>query len=337
MYTKDVEIAEDTELEFTLWGRSDRWIDNLMVYLYVYGETEDDDAVYALSSEDIAASTTPTTYSLSLGDLAGQTACVIFHHYNSYDNMQLYLDDIFFGRRIEPNEWHYENGLTDTEFPIEGLTPETHYEVQVQAAGTASVSDWTDIVDFWTLAEAPAIPDVYMLGGNIDNWDPADGTNKFEYDEDNQIYTFNYTFDGRYDGFNFFGFTTMLGTWDEIAPYRFGAVADDDFLVTDQYLNVPLSLTYENYKAYKIPAGEYDLTVNLNSMELTIVRIKHALLGDANDDGEVNIADVTTMIDFLLGADVATWNEDTANINQDDTISVTDITDLIDFLLTGAK
>jgi hypothetical protein len=293
-----------------------------------------------LNSEEIVTTATATKYEFDLSAYEGKLGNVIICHENSSDVWALLVDDVFIG---DPNsdvaapEWIYVEDINETNYTITGLTPETDYEVQVVGLAEDGHSYWSESVIFTTLAEAPAIPDVYMLGGNIDNWDPADDTNKMAYDEDNQVYTLNYTFDGRYDGFNFFGFTTMLGTWDEIAPYRFGAVADDDFLVTDQYLNVPLSLTYENYKAYKIPAGEYDLTVNLNTMELTIVRIKHALLGDANDDGEVNIVDVTTMIDFLLGADVATWNEENANINQDDTISVTDITDLIDFLLTGAK
>ena len=269
----------------------------------------------------------------------GKKGNVMICHCNCTDMVQLVVDDVFIG---DPNsdvmvpDWTYvEDPITETNYTIEGLNPETQYEVQVVGFAEDGHSYWTDSEIFTTLAEAPAIPDVYMLGGNIDNWDPADGTNKFAYDEDNNIYTLNYTFDGRYDGYNYFGFTTMLGTWDEIGPYRFGAISEGDFLVTDQWLGAELGLTNENYQAYKIPAGEYNLTVNLTNMKLIIERVKQLLLGDANDDGKVNVSDVTTMIDYLLGADVPVWNEDNANFNQDETISVSDITALIDFLLTN--
>ena len=72
----------------------------------------------------------------------------------------MYLDNIFIGdpnaEIIEPAAWVEENGLTATEFTINGLTPETKYEVQVQSAGSYSTSEWTDVVTFVTLPEGPA-------------------------------------------------------------------------------------------------------------------------------------------------------------------------------------
>jgi hypothetical protein len=87
-----------------------------------------------------------------------------------------------------------------------------------------------------------------------------------------------------------------------------------------------------------LAAGEYKLTVNLATMKLVIEKIgtePHFLLGDANDDGEVNVVDVTTIIDYLMTGNVTPWNEENANVDQDDTISIADVTVLIDMLLSG--
>ncbi len=70
--------------------------------------------------------------------------------------------------------------------------------------------------------------------------------------------------------------------------------------------------------------------------ELYIISITEdmapVLLGDANDDGLVNIADVTTLIDYLLGREPATFNEVNANVNGGG-IDISDVTTLIDILL----
>ena len=55
-------------------------------------------------------------------------------------------------------------------------------------------------------------------------------------------------------------------------------------------------------------------------------------LGDVNDDGQVSIKDVTTLIDYLLGGDV-TINELAADVKSDGNISIADVTALIDMLL----
>jgi M6 family metalloprotease-like protein len=54
--------------------------------------------------------------------------------------------------------------------------------------------------------------------------------------------------------------------------------------------------------------------------------------GDVNDDGRLSIADVTTLIDYLLGVDV-TINEDAADANKNGEITIGDVTTIIDMLL----
>ena len=55
--------------------------------------------------------------------------------------------------------------------------------------------------------------------------------------------------------------------------------------------------------------------------------------GDVNDDGNVSIADVTALIDYLLGANDGI-NLDAADCNADNNISIADVTALIDYLLS---
>ena len=59
------------------------------------------------------------------------------------------------------------------------------------------------------------------------------------------------------------------------------------------------------------------------------------LRGDVDSDGNVNITDVTALIDYLLGGSADGIDFFNAECNQDDMVSIADITALIDYLLTG--
>ena len=273
----------------------------------------------------------------------GRVGRLIFRHYNSYDCYHLYIDNIQIGEVIEPYPWNYVNDLEVTEYTIEGLTPETKYEVQVQAAGSADASAWTDIVEFTTL---PLTPDVYILGEvGEKTWDPTEGL-KMEYNAEDNIYTATVTFDGRgQSGENYFSFTTELaennddGGWTYIAPFRFGAVSEGDFWYDDQYDGQPLDLTYENYQAFRVMGGEYKLTVDLANMKIIIEKVApEVLYGDVNNDGSVDIADVTTLIDHLLTQDFTDtddFSSANADVNADGSVDIADVTALIDMLLAG--
>ena len=59
------------------------------------------------------------------------------------------------------------------------------------------------------------------------------------------------------------------------------------------------------------------------------------LRGDVDDDGEVTIADVTALIDYLLSSNTAGINLDSADCDQDEEIAISDVTTLIDYLLSS--
>ena len=56
-------------------------------------------------------------------------------------------------------------------------------------------------------------------------------------------------------------------------------------------------------------------------------------LGDVNEDGDVTIADVTALIDYLLGNNVSPFSTEAADVYSDGDINITDVTALIDLLL----
>ena len=117
-----------------------------------------DDAI-PLGDADIvtpAAQLEKVHYSFDLSEYEGQLGMIAFRHYNCSDGFYLFLDDIFIGDHnatiVEPNEWTLVEGLTTPNYTIEGLTPETIYEVAVQAYNQEHTSDIA-YTTFVTLAE----------------------------------------------------------------------------------------------------------------------------------------------------------------------------------------
>ena len=74
-------------------------------------------------------------------------------------------------------------------------------------------------------------------------------------------------------------------------------------------------------------------TGDSNVMEVTLFDSGHSYdVGDVNHDGNVSIADVTALIDMLLGG--GSGCEICADVNGDNEVSIADVTALIDVLLT---
>ena len=60
---------------------------------------------------------------------------------------------------------------------------------------------------------------------------------------------------------------------------------------------------------------------------------KTTLLGDVNGDGKVTIADVTALVNILLGKDTAGYNLKAADVNSDGGRTIADVTALVNILL----
>ena len=56
-------------------------------------------------------------------------------------------------------------------------------------------------------------------------------------------------------------------------------------------------------------------------------------IGDADGNGEISIADVTALIDYLMGLGFV--NNEAADVDGDGSVNISDVTKLIDYLLYG--
>ena len=138
------------------------------------------------------------------------------------------------------------------------------------------------------------------------------------------------------DGFGYFSFTKKLAEgasdWSAIEYYRFGAESND-FAVTEEMLGTDLTLQ-AGTNAFKLADGEYNFSVNLETMKLVITKKATAgKPGDANEDGEVNVQDITTIINYILGNNPTPFNFNNANVNGDDAVNVQDVTLIINMIL----
>lgn len=73
---------------------------------------------------------------------------------------------------------------------------------------------------------------------------------------------------------------------------------------------------------------EYDGTA-----ELVLPIENNTLKGDVNMDGEVDVTDVTTLVDYILERDPSPCDVDACDVNEDTTIDVGDVTSLVDIIL----
>ena len=74
----------------------------------------------------------------------------------------------------------------------------------------------------------------------------------------------------------------------------------------------------------EIPFGSENCTVTVPSV---------GKKGDVNGDGDVNVSDVTALIDYLLNGNASNIQLCNADINTDGSVNISDVTTLIDRLL----
>ena len=196
-----------------------------------------------------------------------------------------------------------------------------------------------------TVVPEPYTGNVYILGEVNDNagWFTNKGV-LMTRDAENNVYTATITTagenipEGEETGYSYFSFTKQLAdsaaAWDEIAPYRFGAVSEGDYWVTDEVLGTVIPLQ-NNGQSFRVPAGKWNLTLSVDNMTLVIEAVVEPtyLRGDVNEDKAVTIADVTALIDILLSGATAPAG---ADCNLDMAVSIADVTALIDYLLSGS-
>ena len=127
----------------------------------------------------------------------------------------------------------------------------------------------------------PRTGELYVLGeANGNGWAPNVGVPMAT--EDENIFTATITTDGAHIddadgiGYSYFAFTTKLAEsaddWSGIAAYRLGAV-EADYLLSEDQLGIELSLApFGQQNSFKVPAGTYDLVVNLEANTLVVTK-----------------------------------------------------------------
>lgn len=152
--------------------------------------------------------------------------------------------------------------------------------------------------------------ELYILGEVFGHtWKPNEGVQMET--EDGNIFTATIVTDGEHIdendgiGYSYFSFTTTLGedenNWDAIAAYRIGAT-EDGFLVSPDLYGVELPLSnFGNGNSFKLPAGTYDVTVNLEAKTIVITA-----KGDEPGEGYgvVKVWDLNGLDSFMSTADV---------------------------------
>ena len=148
------EVDLNGELSFWAGQASSSYPDNFAVYVCV-GDVDIDADEPGIKISDDLAPTEWTKYTFDLSEYAGAKGHFIIRHYNCYDMYRLLIDDVTLTiPGDEPNEWIVVEGIEGTEYTIEGLTPETTYEVQVQAVGEdRRTTNWTESTLFTTLKD----------------------------------------------------------------------------------------------------------------------------------------------------------------------------------------
>lgn len=179
-----------------------------------------------------------------------------------------------FGAVTDGNDYLVTNETIGTAIP---LTNEDYHAFQIPAGKYEFTLNLTEMTLVITKVEEPQPEtEVYILGevnGNT-TWSAYNGVQMTT--EDGVVFTSHVTTTGENNGYSYFSFTKALADpnsetpWVDIESQRFGAASEGDFLVTSEMAGQPLPLTYENVQAFKIPAGEYDLTVNMTEMTLVI-------------------------------------------------------------------
>ena len=98
-----------------------------------------------------------------------------------------------------------------------------------------------------------------------------------------------------------------------------------------------LKLTYDNSNVY-VTNAETSATIALaevQDMYFSNEAGSNFLRGDVDNDGEVSIADVTALIDYILSHDSNGVNVEAADCDQDGEVGISDITALIDYIFSG--
>ena len=117
----------------------------------------------------------------------------------------------------------------------------------------------------------------------------------------------------------------------DYAPFYTSGIRGKAMTYTDNWVS---------FVDYAMGSDFPDATATLGcgtNVDLPVTEIGYTydrMLGDVDGDGMVNIADVSTLIDYLLGSGPDNFFEVNADVYEDGSINIADVSSLIDMLLS---
>ena len=189
------------------------------------------------------------------------------------------------------------------------------------------------------LAILPAQAAIYMVGNSpFGDWNPGRGVEMT--DQGNGTYTLTVNIAGTV----WFVFADGLSSdWNVFnANYRYGPTGGSEEVSAGNTYTTQKSNNNHSYK-FTGSGKEYTFTFNQGNLTFSITEYQEPVLpdptmlevGDVNGDCEITIADITALINILLGGFA---NYDTlhcADVNYDGENNIADVTALVNYLLTG--
>lgn len=97
------------------------------------------------------------------------------------------------------------------------------------------------------------------------------------------------------------------------------------------YVSTALNMTHRSGENLKFNSG-HEMLIGVEPPEGWVPPTTF-ILGDVNKDGDVTIADVSALIDYLLSNDATDIDLEAANVNGDAEVGIADVSALIDMLL----
>ena len=190
------------------------------------------------------------------------------------------------------------------------------------------------------LVAMPARAAIYMVGNHpFGDWNPGSGVEMTSRGNGTYSLTVNITgnvwfvfADGQSSDWNVFN-----------ANYRYGPTGGSEEITVGNTYTTQKSNNNHSYK-FIGNGKDYTFTFNENNLTFSVSEYQEPVLpdpaslkvGDVNGDSEVTIADVTALIDILLGGFANYDTRQRADVNFDHEMTIADVTSLINYLLGGS-
>lgn len=125
----------------------------------------------------------------------------------------------------------------------------------------------------------------------------------------------------------------LTSSWNQSNPVE--AKTYDECLAGDTYPGSHNVKEFSNYKAYCETINKPITDIMLNADNTVSFKFMGGtLMGDANADGKVSIADANLVVNYFLGT-VTELDKKAADINRDGAITISDANDIVNIFLNG--